>query len=148
VIQRVRHAEVTVGGEEVSAIGHGFLMLVAIVASDLTADAVALVDKVAGLRVFADDEGKMNRSLSDVGGSVLVVSQFTLAADLRRGRRPSFTGAAEPSYAEHLVATIVETFTNAGLHAESGAFGASMQVTLLNDGPVTFVLDVGEGRVR
>jgi D-aminoacyl-tRNA deacylase len=147
VIQRVRHAEVVVGGERVSAIGPGFLILVAIVPSDRAADVAALVAKVSNLRVFADAEGKMNRSLVDVGGSVLVVSQFTLAADLSRGRRPSFVGAAEPAYAEALVSDIVDTFTDAGVLAEGGLFGASMQVGLLNDGPVTFVLDVTEGRV-
>lgn len=147
VIQRVRHAEVVVGGKRVSAIGHGLLMLVAIVPSDRTTDVAALVAKVADLRVFADADGKMNRSVVDVEGSVLVVSQFTLAADLRRGRRPSFVGAAEPMYAEELVSTIVDAFTDAGVPAECGVFGASMQVSLVNDGPVTFVLDIVDGRV-
>lgn len=147
MIQRVRHAEVVVGGERVAAIGPGFLMLVAIVPSDGATDVAALVAKVSNLRVFADAEGKMNRSLVDVGGSVLVVSQFTLAADLSRGRRPSFVGAAEPAHAEDLVSAIVHVFTNTGVLAEAGVFGASMQVSLLNDGPVTFVLDVADGRV-
>jgi len=148
VIQRVSESAVVVDGTEVARIGQGFVVLVAIVATDTEGEVAALVDKVAGLRAFPDDDGRMHRSIVDVGGSVLVVSQFTLVADVRRGRRPSFTAAAEPRYAEPLVHRVAETFRDHGVPASSGVFGATMEISLVNQGPVTFVLDVEEGRVR
>lgn len=140
-------ARVDVAGETVGAIDGGFLMLVAVQHHDSKADAEALVRKVADLRVFPDDDGRMNRSIRDVGGSVLVVSQFTLAGDVRKGRRPSFTGAADPSVAEPMVESIARLLADAGVPAAMGRFGAMMDVSLVNDGPVTFVIDVVDGAV-
>jgi D-aminoacyl-tRNA deacylase len=147
VIQRVSAAAVSVDGVEVAAIGGGFLMLVGVTAGDTSRDVEALVAKVSTLRVFPDRDQRMNRSISDVGGSVLVVSQFTLAADLRRGRRPSFTLAADPQDAEPIIEGVVSAFIERGIPAVSGVFGAAMEVSLVNDGPVTFVVDVAGGRV-
>ncbi len=136
-----------VGSEVVGAIGSGFVMLVAVVHTDTEEDVRALVDKVVHLRVFNDDEGKMNRSLLDVAGSVLVVSQFTLAGEVRKGRRPSFSSAAEPEYAASVVDEIVRSFDSWGVSVATGRFGAMMSVQLVNDGPVTFVIDVEGGSV-
>ena len=147
VVQRVARASVTVGEERVSSIGPGFLLLVGVAAGDDVSDVVAAVDKVAGLRVFPDDGGKMNRSIAEVGGEILVVSQFTLLADVRKGRRPSFTGAAHPESAEPLIAAMVDGFRAAGIPTSEGVFGAVMAVELVNDGPVTLVFDVNDGRV-
>jgi D-tyrosyl-tRNA(Tyr) deacylase len=148
VVQRVSWARVRVEGETVGEIGPGLLVLVGAAAGDTPADAAALADKLAGLRIFADDEGRMNRSVSETGGAVLVVSQFTLLGDLRRGRRPSFTGAAPPEEAEPLVDAVVEDLRRAGVPCATGRFRAHMGVELLNDGPVTLVVEVSEGRVR
>jgi len=148
VIQRVSSSTVVVDQVEVARIGPGFLMLVAIFPTDAEREVHAVVDKVANLRVFPDESGRMNRSVVDVAGSVLVVSQFTLAADLRRGRRPSFADAADPDHASRLVDGIVAEFLAEGVDAVPGVFGAMMEVGLVNDGPVTFVLDVEGGRVR
>ena len=148
VIQRVSEASVSVAGDVVGSIEGGYLVLVAVEPTDTTADAEALVRKVAELRVFPDQSGRMNRSVTDVGGSVLVVSQFTLAGSVKKGRRPSFTGAADPSVAEPMVDFVVEAFRSSGVRAESGRFGANMDVSLVNDGPVTFVIDVAGGVVR
>ena len=147
VVQRVTRAAVRVGGETVGEIGPGLLVLVGAAASDLPADATALAAKLAGLRIFPDDQGLMNRSVVEVGGAVLVVSQFTLYGDVRRGRRPSFTAAAPPEAAEPLVELVAETLRRAGVPCATGRFRAHMVVELLNDGPVTLVLDVAGGRV-
>ena len=146
VVQRVSRARVRVAGETVGEIGRGLLVLVGAAAGDTPADAVALADKLAGLRIFPDDEGRMNRSVAEAGGAVLVVSQFTLLADLRRGRRPSFTEAAPPEEAEPLVDAVAEHLGRAGVPCAAGRFRAHMEVELLNDGPVTLVLEVGGGR--
>jgi len=142
----VREASVTiVEGEvrrEVSAVGHGFLILVGVGTEDTEADARALADKIAGLRVFQDDEDKMNRSLLDVGGSALVISNFTLFGDCRKGRRPSFTAAAPGSQAEALYRQFGEALAAQGIReVRYGEFGAHMEVRLINDGPVTLLLD-------
>jgi D-tyrosyl-tRNA(Tyr) deacylase len=143
----VSRAAVRVEGGTVGEIGPGLLVLVGAAAGDGPADATALADKVAGLRIFPDDEGRMNRSVAEAGGTVLVVSQFTLCGDVRRGRRPSFAGAAPPEAAEPLVDLVTERLRQAGVPCATGRFGAHMEVELLNDGPVTLVVDVAGGRV-
>ncbi len=147
VVQRVAEASVTVDGDVVGAIGPGLAVLVGAAPGDSIADAHALADKLVGLRIFPDDDGKMNRSVADAGGEVLVVSQFTLLADVRKGRRPSFTGAAAPEVAEPLVEAVAARVEEAGVRCAAGSFGALMHVHLVNDGPVTIVIDVAGGRV-
>lgn len=147
-MQRVSRASVGVGGEVVSSIDGGFCLLVGIEPSDGEPDVRAAVDKIVGLRVFGDDTGKMNLSIGDVGGQVLVVSQFTLLGDLRKGRRPSFTRAAPPELAEPLVDAMADAFSELGIKTMTGVFGARMTVDIVNDGPVTFVIDVSGGRVQ
>ena len=142
VVQRVTRAEVRVGGGTVGRIGHGFLVLVGAETGDVPAAADELARKIAGLRVFDDAAGKMNLALADVGGAVLAVSQFTLAADLSRGRRPGFERALRGPEAEPLYDRFVAALRGAGLSVETGRFGAAMEVELVNDGPATFVLDV------
>jgi D-tyrosyl-tRNA(Tyr) deacylase len=141
VIQRVSRACVTVAGEATGAIEHGLLVLLGVAPSDTAAQVQWLADKVVGLRVFNDDNGKMNRSLLDVGGSVLVVSQFTLYGDCSKGRRPSFIGAAPPEIAVPLYEAFVTAVRAHGVTTATGRFGAMMQVELVNDGPVTLVID-------
>ena len=141
VLQRVRSARVLVDGEVVGAIGRGVLVYVGVAEGDTTAEAEWLADKIAVLRIFASEERPIDRSLLDVGGAALVVSQFTLLADTRRGRRPSFTGAAPPEVAEPLVDAVVEALRASGVEVATGRFGAMMQVESTNDGPVTIVLD-------
>ncbi len=141
LLQRVMHASVTVDEQIVGQIEQGLLVLLGVGQHDSEAQVKTLVDKIAHLRIFGDDEGKMNRSLLDVGGEALVVSQFTLYADMRRGRRPSFTQAAPPDLAEPLVERFKDALASYGLRVEGGVFGAYMQVELLNDGPVTIWLD-------
>jgi D-aminoacyl-tRNA deacylase len=141
VLQRVARASVTVEGERVAAVGRGFLLLVGIGAEDGEGEVERMAEKITGLRVFADAEGKMNLALGDVGGEVLVVSQFTLYGDLRKGRRPSWTGAAEPGLAAERVEAFARALESRGLRVARGVFGAHMEVDLLNDGPVTLVLD-------
>jgi D-aminoacyl-tRNA deacylase len=148
VVQRVARASVEVEGRVVGEIGPGLLVLLGVADGDGDRDAEMMADKIIGLRIFRDDDGAMNLAVSDVRGAVLVVSQFTLIADVRKGRRPSFIGAAEPSEAERLVAAVTSRIGAAGIPVATGEFGASMEVTLLNDGPVTIVLDVEDGRVR
>jgi D-tyrosyl-tRNA(Tyr) deacylase len=148
VLQRVSEASVTVGGTEVSSIDTGILVLVAVSPDDTEADAEALASKIVNLRIFSDDQGKMNLALGDVGGEVLVVSQFTLLADVRRGRRPSFVGAATPDVAEPLVGTLADCIAGHGIVVRSGSFGASMAVRLVNDGPVTLVVETTDGAVN
>ncbi len=147
VVQRVARAAVRVEGETVGEIGRGLLVLVGAAAGDGPADAAALADKIAGLRIFPDTEGRMNRSVVEAGGAVLVVSQFTLCGDVRRGRRPSFAAAAAPEAAEPLVDLVTERLRQAGVTCATGRFRAHMEVELCNDGPVTLVVDVAAGRV-
>ena len=141
VIQRVRNASVTVEGQVVGKIGRGLLVLLGIGGGDVRDDVAPLADKIANLRIFPDQDGRFDRSLLDIGGEVLVVSQFTLYADTRRGRRPSFSDAAPPEIAAPLVDSFVEALRARGLVVASGVFGAHMDVDLQNDGPVTIVLD-------
>jgi D-tyrosyl-tRNA(Tyr) deacylase len=144
VVQRVSQASVAVDGQEVGAIGRGFLVLLGVTHDDGEAEAAALARKIAGLRIFEDAAGKFNLALSDVGGAVLVVSQFTLYGDARKGRRPSFTAAARPEQAEPLCDRFVELLRGENLPVQTGVFGAIMAVHLVNDGPVTLWLDTAE----
>lgn len=148
VIQRVSGAAVWVDGDVVGQISQGLAILLGAAAGDDRRDVDVLIDKVVGLRIFRDDQQKMNLSVVDVGGSVLLISQFTLMADMRRGRRPSFVAAAPPGAAEPLIDYAVSRLANLGVPVETGVFGAEMSVELVNDGPVTIVLDVIEGKVR
>ena len=142
VLQRVSSAEVTVDGRSVGAIGTGFVLLVGFMACDGVLEATWMADKVVGLRVFPDAEGKMNRSLNDVGGGLLVVSQFTLYGDVRKGRRPSFIDAAPPEIAVPLYENFVTMLSDRALgRVETGEFGAVMDVKLVNQGPVTILLE-------
>lgn len=147
VVQRVSRAEVTVGGEVTGAIGPGLLVLVGVAEGDTDADADALADKLLGLRIFSDTEGRMNLDITAVRGAVLVVSQFTLLGDVRRGRRPSFVAAARPEAAEPMITMIEERIRVAGIQVATGRFGALMAVDSVNDGPVTILLEVRDGRV-
>jgi D-tyrosyl-tRNA(Tyr) deacylase len=142
VIQRVAHAEVTVAGESVGRIGPGLLALVAVEKGDTEVQADRLAERMLGYRVFADAEDKMNLSVADVGGGVLLVSQFTLAADTKKGLRPSFTPAADPETGRRLFDYFVERVKARHSPVATGRFGADMQVALVNDGPVTFILRV------
>jgi len=141
VVQRVEEACVKVDGAEKGRIGKGFLVLLGVGADDTEDDAQYLGDKIAKLRVFEDDDGKMNLSLFDVGGEVLAVSQFTLYGDARKGNRPGFSSAAPPDKGEELYRKFVDTLKKRGLKVEEGVFGAHMKVRLVNDGPVTILLD-------
>lgn len=141
VVQRVSRASVRVDGEIVGQIGQGVLVLLGVAQSDTEADADYLADKISGLRVFEDEQEKMNLSVSDVGGAVLAVSQFTLYGDVRRGKRPSFDRAARPEQAKQLYEYFVEQIRAKGLRCETGRFQAMMDVELVNDGPVTILLD-------
>ncbi|MBT8214520.1 MAG: D-tyrosyl-tRNA(Tyr) deacylase [Acidimicrobiia bacterium] len=147
VVQRVTRAAVTVDGATVGEIEQGLMVLVGVGHDDGPADAEALAGKLAGLRVFADPEGRMNLAVDDVGGAVLVVSQFTLLGDVRRGKRPSFTDAAPPDHAEPLVDEVVGCLQRAGIEVATGTFGARMEVSLVNDGPVTLVVETRNGKV-
>jgi D-aminoacyl-tRNA deacylase len=144
VVQRVSRAKVTVNGWTAGEIGRGLLVLLGVGQTDTEADAAYLSEKVAGLRIFEDEDGKMNRSVRDVGGSVLVVSQFTLYGDVRRGKRPSFDEAAAPEAARRLYELFVQRIQAAGLRCETGRFQEMMQVELVNEGPVTILLDSGK----
>lgn len=144
LIQRVAQASVTVDGEVVGAIGRGFLVLLGVTHEDGAREVEWLARKVIGLRVFDDADGKMNLALSDVGGALLVVSQFTLYGDARKGRRPDFLQAARPEHAEPLVESFVARLRGQGATVETGRFRAAMQIALVNDGPVTFWLDTAE----
>lgn len=141
VVQRVTRAQVSVDGELCGQIGKGMLVLLGIAADDTPAEAEKLARKIAGLRIFEDAQQKMNLSLSDVGGQMLVVSQFTLLGDCRKGRRPSFTDAAGPELAESLYQVFVNAVAGQGIPVATGQFRAYMQVELVNDGPVTLILD-------
>ncbi|MBM3306757.1 MAG: D-tyrosyl-tRNA(Tyr) deacylase [Candidatus Eisenbacteria bacterium] len=146
VVQRVRSGAVTVGGEAVAAIGHGLVVLLGVALGDTADDAARLASRVAGLRIFDDGAGKMNLSALETGGAALVVSQFTLLADCRRGRRPSFAAAAGAEEGRALYERFVELLRGEGLPVETGRFGAHMLLALENDGPVTLVVDSREGR--
>ena len=147
VIQRVSHASVSVAEEVVARIGPGLLVLVGVAHSDTVEDARTLGSKIVGLRVFGDDNGLMNRSVVETGGQVLVVSQFTLLGDARKGRRPSFAGAALPEKAAPLVEELRLAISQQGVPVNSGVFGAHMRVELVNDGPVTLILRTEAGRI-
>jgi len=141
LLQRVSRAQVMVDGQTAGAIGRGFLVLLGVGKGDTEPDADYLADKTAGLRVFPDAENKMNRSLTDIGGEALVVSQFTLYGDCRKGRRPSFDQAAPPDLARSLYERYVEALRGRGIPVQTGVFQAMMQVELVNDGPVTLLLE-------
>ena len=144
VVQRVSRAEVRIEGRVVGKIGRGFVVLLGVAAGDSDSDAAFLVDRIVGMRVFADDAGKMNLSIAQVDGAMLVVSQFTLLADTNSGRRPSFTKAAAPDEARRLYEHFLSLARIRGVKVETGEFGATMEVDLVNDGPVTIILDTRE----
>ena len=146
VVQRVRAARVEVEGRTVGEIGRGFLVLLGVARGDTAREAEWMAQKLAGLRLFEDAEGKMNLGLEEVGGAILIVSQFTLLGDCRKGRRPSFTEAAPPEEADRLYQLVVGKMKTNGLRVETGVFQAHMQVHLTNDGPVTLLLDTTAGQ--
>ncbi|MDF1591338.1 MAG: D-aminoacyl-tRNA deacylase [Desulfobacterales bacterium] len=141
VVQRVCESSVIVENEVIAKIGHGLLVLLGIAKGDETSDADYLADKIINLRIFEDENSKMNRSLYEIGAELLVVSQFTLLGDCRRGRRPSFIDAAEPEVADRLYAYFVDKVRQKGVGVQTGRFRAMMAVSLINDGPVTLILD-------
>ncbi|MDR1247341.1 MAG: D-tyrosyl-tRNA(Tyr) deacylase [Clostridiales Family XIII bacterium] len=141
VVQRVKQARVTVGDRTAGAIGTGLVAFVGVETGDGESDAIYIADKIAGLRVFEDSDGKMNLSVSDAGGAVLAVSQFTLLGDVRKGKRPSFAEAARPETAEPLYRVCADRLRSLSLRVEEGVFGAEMLVEIHNDGPVTLLLD-------
>ena len=141
VLTRVKHASVSIDGKETARISEGFLILLGVTHEDTEAQAVKLAEKLTGLRIFEDENGKMNRGLTDVGGEVLIVSQFTLYGNCKKGRRPEFLSAARPEVAIPLYEKFVQLCRDKGLHVETGEFGAYMQVESLNDGPVTLIVD-------
>jgi D-tyrosyl-tRNA(Tyr) deacylase len=147
VLQRVNRASVTVEGETVGQIGVGLLALVGVGEGDDEVDARAAATKIVGMRIFPDTEGRMNRSVADAGGAILLVSQFTLLGDVRKGRRPAFVAAAPPDRAVPILAALAEAISEQGIAVAHGRFGAHMVVELVNDGPVTIVFDVIHGRV-
>lgn len=145
VLQRVLSAGVTIDGQTVAQIGPGLMILLGIAEGDTSKEAQFLAEKVAGLRIFSDTEDKMNLSLLDIGGNALVVSNFTLCADSKKGRRPSYTAAARPEQAEPLYELFVSQLAQAGVpQVQTGRFGADMKISILNDGPVTIILDTDE----
>ena len=146
VVTRVRSASVTIDGAVNGAIGRGYLVLLGVGPHDTEETAVKLADKICNLRIFRDENDKMNRSLADVGGGLLIVSQFTLYGDCRKGNRPSFTGAARPETAIPLYEAFIARCRESGLPVETGEFGADMKVELLNDGPVTLWMDTKDMR--
>lgn len=141
VIQRVLRAEVEVDANVTGRIGEGLLVYLSVGAGDTRKDAEFMAEKLVGLRIFADEAGKMNRGVLDVGGAILLVSNFTLHGDCRKGRRPGFAAAAQPHLAEQLYEEVAELLARRGVRVEKGIFGEHMHVTSLNDGPVTFLLD-------
>ena len=144
VLTRVKHASVTIDGKVHGRIGEGFLILLGVTHEDTEAQAVKLADKLTGLRIFEDENEKMNRSLEDVKGELLIVSQFTLYGNCKKGRRPEFLAAARPEIAIPLYEKFVQLCRDKGFHTETGEFGAYMQVESLNDGPVTLVVDTDQ----
>jgi len=145
ILQRVKSASVEVAHEKVAAIDHGLLVLVGIEKGDGMDQVIRAADKLVSLRIFEDDQGRMNLDTTTVGGAILLVSQFTLAGSLAKGRRPSFDRAAPPAQAEPLVEALAARLSDSGIRVETGRFGAHMKVELINDGPVTFVLDLPSG---
>ncbi|MCU6711131.1 D-aminoacyl-tRNA deacylase [Paenibacillus sp. J5C_2022] len=143
VVQRSKQAQVTVDGETTGKIEHGMVLLVGVTHEDTESDAKWMADKLAGLRIFEDESGKMNLSVQDVGGSVLSISQFTLYGECRKGRRPNFMAAARPEHAESVYEMLNVYLREAGLTVETGKFGADMDVELVNDGPVTLIVESG-----
>ena len=141
VVQRVLESSVSVDGKVVGAIGQGFMVLVGVEVGDTDEDLCYCVEKTVGLRIFEDDAGKMNRSILDIGGAVLAISQFTLHGDARHGRRPSFITAARPELAVPMYEAYCQGLRDKGVKVETGVFGADMKVSLINDGPVTLLLD-------
>jgi D-aminoacyl-tRNA deacylase len=146
LIQRVERSDVRVGDEVLGAIGPGMTVLIGVGDTDTDDDALLIARKIATLRIFEDDAGKINRSIHDVGGAILLISQFTLYADCRKGRRPSFVHAALPDVAEPLVMRVMTALRQEGIRVETGRFGAEMRVTIVNDGPLTIWLDSAELR--
>ena len=146
VVQRVSRSQVLVDGAVTGEIGHGLLVLLGVAATDISADAAFIAGKLARLRIFNDETGLMNLAVSDVGGAVLVVSQFTLLGDARKGNRPGFGQAAEPQLAEKLYEEVIAELRAGGLTVETGRFGAMMKVELVNDGPVTLIVESPEKR--
>lgn len=141
VIQRVSEASVTIDGQVTGKIGKGFMLLIGIGAEDTKEQADWIAQKIANMRIFEDEEERMNLSLKDVGGEILAISQFTLYADCRKGNRPNFLGAGKPEMSEPLYEYLCEALRGHGIHVETGVFGADMKVALVNDGPVTIVLE-------
>lgn len=141
VVQRVKNCSVTVGGEETGRIDKGLLVYLGVEKGDEEGDLSYIVDKTVGLRIFPDDAGKMNRSVSDAGGSILAVSQFTICADTRKGRRPSYNPAADPQEGERYYRSYIESVREQGIDVQEGSFGNHMDVSYTNDGPVTIILD-------
>lgn len=147
VLQRTKQSAVSIEGEIVGSISHGFVLLVGITHEDTEEDVHVLVKKITNLRVFEDEEGKMNHSLLDVNGSILSVSQFTLYGNVKKGNRPSFTNAAHPEVAERLYDYFNEQLREQGIHVETGRFGAMMDVRIQNDGPVTILMETEVGKL-
>lgn len=141
VVQRVKEASVTVEGTVVGSISHGLLVLLGVGSGDTSADVKYMAKKIGGLRIFPDEQGKLNRDVQEVGGSILAVSQFTLYGDCRRGKRPSFSAAAPPELARALYEEFVAELRSLGIGVETGVFQAHMEVSLVNDGPVTLIVD-------
>lgn len=141
VLQRVKYASVKVDNETVGSIGKGLLVLLGVCDDDTDADITYMADKISGLRIFEDEDEKMNLSVDDIGGEILVVSQFTLYGDCRKGKRPSFTSAGKPDYANMMYEKFIAYLDEKGFNTQHGIFGADMKVELLNDGPVTLLLD-------
>ena len=141
MVQRVKRAKVSVRGEVVGEIGRGLLILLGVGQSDSEVDAAYIAEKTVGLRIFEDENGKMNRSVAEIGGAILAVSQFTLYGDVRKGKRPSFDAAAPPEHARNLYDRFIERVKTLGIPCQSGCFQEDMQVELVNDGPVTILLD-------
>ncbi len=141
VIQRVTSASVAIGGETVGRCDRGYMILIGVSAEDTDRDLEYMASKIPTLRIFEDENGKMNRSILDVGGEILAISQFTLYGDARSQRRPGFTAAARPDKAVPMYEELVQRWRDAGIHVETGVFGADMQVSLVNDGPVTMLMD-------
>ena len=146
LVQRVSEAEVKVKGQQIGATGVGLLILICAMARDTRAEADQLINKITKLRIFKDDAGKMNKSIMDIGGSALVVSQFTLAADTKRGNRPGFSNAASLDTGRAVYEYFADGLAQAGVPVETGKFGADMKVSLINDGPVTIWLDTNDGK--